>query len=318
MKISAIIPAFNAEKYLERAVLSLIDTKHPNLEIVIVDDGSTDSTWNLAQSLVFRHSEVHLFSHPDRQNHGVSASRNLGLLECTGELICFLDADDYVLPHRFELAVSILESRPEVDGVHELAVMEFESERGKERFWDENDMFGIRATNESAGTIDLLLRGSCWPTSGILFRRKLLEKTGLFPEHYRFAEDYHLWLRMACVSAIVPGNTSKPVSVYFRHGNNTYQGGLERKDDIIRAMTDVYQWLRNNPDGQVERAVFAKPVCDYIRNALIRAREEKRFDIGREILNTVLKQRFFSVLGDFGAVRQILAIVFREEAPSFQ
>jgi glycosyltransferase involved in cell wall biosynthesis len=304
MKISAIIPVFNAEKYLARAVQSLLDTKYPDLEIIIVDDGSSDASVEVARQLAGANSEVAVFRHEDGGNHGVSATRNLGLAKCQGDLICFLDADDYVFPHRFDISATLLKSNQQIDGVHELAVMEFEGERSKNRFWDENDLFGIRAPSEAAATIDLLLRGSCWPTSGILFRRKLLERTGLFPERYRFAEDYHLWLRMACVSTIVPGNSTQPVSVYFRHGNNAYQGGLERKNDMIRAMTEVYRWLGNNPEARVGNAVFAKSVCNYIRNALIRSREEGRCDIGRKIVRTVLSNMFFPALHGTELIRQ--------------
>jgi glycosyltransferase involved in cell wall biosynthesis len=316
MKISVIIPAYNAERFLERAVNSLVETAYPDLEIIIVDDGSADSTWAVAKRLKATKAEIKVLQHPDGQNHGVSASRNLGLERASGELIGFLDADDYVFPHRFDVAVPILMSDPQVAGVHELAIMEFESDRGKERFWDEDDLFGIRVGSTGGDTIDALLCGVCWPTSGILFRRQLLSKTGPFPESYDFAEDFHLWLRMACVARIVPGCPDGPVSVYFRHGQNSYHGGLERKTEVIGAMADVYGWLKNNPHVLVDRAAFAKPVRAYIRNALIRAREENRCDIGRKFLWALSTHRFLPAVGDTQLLLQASCVLAGRAASS--
>ena len=314
MKISAIIPAYNAERFLERAVNSLLDTSYPDLEVVIVDDGSTDRTWSVAQSLSRLHSEVQIFTHHDCENHGVSAARNLGLTQCTGELICFLDADDYVLPHRFDVAVSLLVANPQVDAVHELAKMEFEQGKNTEKFWDQDEIFGVRDKSMSACSFQTILRGVCWNPACILARKELLDKTGNFPEDYKFAEDYHLWLRMVCVGNVVAGNDSEPVSVYYRHAANTYKGGLLRKTDVIRAMTEVYGWLRNSSNSCVDRNKFAELVCDYIRNALILTREEGRCDIGRNIVRTFTSSRFVPAIQDSQLLRQSFWVLAGKDA----
>jgi len=124
MSVSAIVPAYNAERFLVRAVESLIQTAYPNLEIIIIDDGSTDTTFSIARELQIKYPAiVQVLRHSDYGNHGVSASRNLGILNSSGELICFLDADDYVYSRRFETSVPMLEKDQSIDGVYELTEM---------------------------------------------------------------------------------------------------------------------------------------------------------------------------------------------------
>lgn len=91
-KISVIIPAYNVEKYIKRCVDSVLQNTYSNFEIIIVNDGSTDSTESVCRGLL-NDSRVHLFS---QSNAGVSAARNTGIKQATGEYITFIDGDDFV------------------------------------------------------------------------------------------------------------------------------------------------------------------------------------------------------------------------------
>ena len=182
MKISTIIPAFNCEPYLRRAVESLLATNHPDLEVVIVDDGSRDGTLAVATALQSEHpSVVRVRAHADGRNHGVSVTRNLGIESSAGELIAFLDADDYVHPWRFESAAAILEAETNVSGVHQLSEMVFSDEESSKRWWGGGStQFGYASPIPPDEILFMLLKGGCWATSAILFRRDLLRATGDF------------------------------------------------------------------------------------------------------------------------------------------
>ena len=93
--VSVIIPAYNAEHTLEKAVTSAASQTHENLEILVVNDGSTDGTLALAERLAGKDSRIRVL---DRKNGGVSRARNEGLLAAAGEDITFLDADDWMEP----------------------------------------------------------------------------------------------------------------------------------------------------------------------------------------------------------------------------
>jgi glycosyltransferase involved in cell wall biosynthesis len=119
-RVSVIVPVWDRAEHLAAAVESLMGTGYPNLEIVIVDDGSKDGTLELAFELSRRFpSVVRIVRHHDGENHGPGASRNLGARVAEGEYLCFLDSDDLVLPRRFRRAVRLLESDSALDAVCE-------------------------------------------------------------------------------------------------------------------------------------------------------------------------------------------------------
>ena len=99
--ISVIIPAFNAEKSIERAVFSVLQQTYAAVEIIIIDDCSTDCTFEILEDLKGKTSSLRLIRH--RANSGVSASRNSGLEIATGDWITFLDADDYLQNNYIEM-----------------------------------------------------------------------------------------------------------------------------------------------------------------------------------------------------------------------
>ena len=115
MNISVIIPVYNAEKYIEKAVESVLQFQEVR-EVLLIDDGSLDRSLEICTSLKQKHPEIKVLTHPQRQNRGVSATRNLGIDKATQEFITFLDADDYWLPNRFDAEREIFKD-PKIDGV---------------------------------------------------------------------------------------------------------------------------------------------------------------------------------------------------------
>ena len=106
LKISVIIPAYNAERDLQRAVESVCAQTYPSslLEIIIVDDGSTDGTGRIADELAAAHNHIRVIHQP---NGGLSAARNAGILQSTGEYIGFVDSDDYIDPRMYEILAEL-------------------------------------------------------------------------------------------------------------------------------------------------------------------------------------------------------------------
>lgn len=94
-KISFIVPIYNVEKYVEKCVDSLIKQTYNNIEIILVDDGSTDRSANIIDNISKLDSRIKVFH---KSNGGVSSARNFGLRQCSGEFILFIDGDDYVEP----------------------------------------------------------------------------------------------------------------------------------------------------------------------------------------------------------------------------
>ena len=95
-KISVIVPIYNAEKYLAQCIESLIHQTHRNLQILLINDGSTDSSLSIAQEFAQRDSRIEIHTQP---NQGQGAARNNAMKYATGEWIAFVDADDYIAPN---------------------------------------------------------------------------------------------------------------------------------------------------------------------------------------------------------------------------
>ena len=91
--VSVIIPVYNVEKYLRRCLNSVIDQEYKNIEIILVNDGSTDNSLEIAISYKEKDKRIKVFS---QENQGLSAARNMGLDKSHGEYITFIDSDDYV------------------------------------------------------------------------------------------------------------------------------------------------------------------------------------------------------------------------------
>lgn len=102
--VSVIIPAYNAEKYIEEAVESALNQTYKNIEILIVNDGSSDGTIGVIRKY-YNNPKVKILHHENYQNLGVSKTRQLGVSKAKGKYIAFLDADDICLPERLQLQV---------------------------------------------------------------------------------------------------------------------------------------------------------------------------------------------------------------------
>lgn len=98
-KISVIIPAYNVETYLEPCVRSVLQQTYQNLEILLIDDGSTDKTWEVCQALAAADSRVRPIR---KENGGVSSARNAGIAAASGEMLTFVDGDDELREHALE------------------------------------------------------------------------------------------------------------------------------------------------------------------------------------------------------------------------
>lgn len=114
MKVSVIIPCYNAEKYIGESINSVLTQNYSNFELIIVDDGSTDNSVNIVKS--FDDKRIRLIS---QKNSGKpSIPRNKGMKNASGELLCFLDADDLYLTDRLEKAVNIFIKNPDISYVY--------------------------------------------------------------------------------------------------------------------------------------------------------------------------------------------------------
>jgi hypothetical protein len=237
----------------------------------------------------------------------VSASRNLGIIKSTSELICFLDADDVVYSNRFDVSAPILEFKQEIDAVYEMTKIVFDDSSNKDPMADWGTAFFGNHSHDIL-KIDLLtrlLRGFIWCTSGILCRRALLEKAGLFNMKFNTAEDCNLWFKIACIGRIVHGDMTTPVSEYIRHERNTFWLGMDRRPNMVSAMADACRWgLRKRLPGAVIDTLFTETRA-YISDSVAINLQANRAKLAWKIVRAGLKDGGFILFANLRLLRTV-------------
>jgi hypothetical protein len=163
--VSVIVPVFNAAHMLPAAIASLLAQNYPKLEIIVVDDGSTDALTEAVASLSV---EVRFLR---QANGGPAAARNLGIRAASGDLLAFLDADDMWVSHKLDVQVAWFEEHPEADVVIGRAQLMAQSEDG-----------AFQAVGSPAESFTSYIGAA-------LYRRRAFQRNGLFDPLLRFGED---------------------------------------------------------------------------------------------------------------------------------
>lgn len=185
-RVSVVIPAHNAERYLKATLQSALNQSEVPLEIVVVDDASTDATSSIARSFGPLVRVI-----PNEGPRGASRARNCGVRAALGELIGFLDADDLALPKRFELQAARLSS----PGGAAATFCDVVHIDGDGRLLGEPVTFAEFDSGHFFG--QLIERNRIATTSAVMVRRSKFFEAGGFDETLSFNEEYDLWLRLA-------------------------------------------------------------------------------------------------------------------------
>ena len=175
--VSVIIPAYNAEKYLEETVASALASTYQNFEIIIVNDGSADQTQSVGERIASSNPKVSFISQP---NQGVAVARNRAISQAHGEYIFPLDADDLISPTYIEQAVQALANQPEVKVVYGKAV----------RFGDQNKTWNLPPFSRR-----LLARKNMIYVSA-LFRKYDYDQTDGYRPEIKGPEDWDFWISL--------------------------------------------------------------------------------------------------------------------------
>jgi glycosyltransferase involved in cell wall biosynthesis len=179
--VSVVIPCFNQGRFLEDAIRSVERQRYSPIEIIVVNDGSTDST-----SQVAGNHDVALITQPNR---GISAARNAGLNRASGEYVVFLDADDELLPDAVSSGVAFLVSRPEFSCV----VRRCQPTDVRQPSVTEP----LPVLNEADLYREWLLHNFVWTPGAAMFRRKAIGAIGGFQTRFNAASDYGVYLALA-------------------------------------------------------------------------------------------------------------------------
>lgn len=262
--VAVVIPAYNAHRYIARAIASVRAQSHTPTSLVVVDDGSTDGT---AEAVAELAPAVHVIR---QRNAGPSAARNRGAQELCTEVVAFLDADDEWLPQTLERLLEVFVREPRTALVTADMSAVDESGRITEASWFERHGLAADVRRWSGKPVPdalaALMRTNFVSTSVVAIRTDVFRALGGFRSDLRYGEDLELWARIAARHAVVclpdvlglrrshSGNSTKATEALLRdlvHMSEIVRGwggealreqGTDADALVARARTDLGYW----------------------------------------------------------------------------
>jgi glycosyltransferase involved in cell wall biosynthesis len=258
--VSVIIPVFNGEKYIRCAIDSVLEQDYQPIEIIVIDDGSSDATLDILRDLG---NEISIYQQP---NKGSAAARNLGIRMAKGSYIAFLDADDYWFPGKIRAQMKALQATgckmafsrflfwnvSDDDAWPDPASLLVQNPAGPE----ENSLVEPRWVYA-----DLLLDCVVW-TSTVLIYKEELNRIGGFNEDLRKGQDYELWLRLS--KSVQMAFLAQVTALYRIHHESITHAPSTRCYEYEIISKAVRNWGIIGPDG---RSPGKKAVIQRIRRA---------------------------------------------------
>jgi glycosyltransferase involved in cell wall biosynthesis len=280
---SVVIANYNYAAYLPQAIESALSQDYPNIEIVVVDDGSTDDSPRVLERYASRITAVH------KTNGGEASSRNAGYARCTGDVVIFLDADDFLLPGAVVRIVDKFE--PGVVKVHyPLEIVDIEGHRTGQ----------IMAGQLLSGDMGALLKEFGFypspPTSGNAYSRQVLERTMPIPERTfeRKSDTYEI---IMCALHGEVRAIREPCAAWRRHGSNMSRHDVSQLSAEIRrdiAAVELMNSFLREKGGAGPPREAAWPQHLQMRLKVAKLADE-RFAVSNDSVRSVLARYLMSV-----------------------
>lgn len=223
--ISVVMPAYNCERYLDPAVESVLAQSYGAWELLLLDDCSTDGTWERIQELSQRDPRIRAVQ--NQRNLGVGATRNLGVSLAQGDWIAFLDSDDLWRPDKLEKQLALLRDEPQARLL--FTASGFITEEG------EPLSYILHVPQRIARR--QLLRQNLLSCSSVMVRRELLLQYP-FPAKSMMHEDFAVWLQILAEEPFAYG-VDEPLLIYRRSGSSKSANKLK----AARMNWNTYRWL---------------------------------------------------------------------------
>lgn len=265
--VSVVMPVFNRDWCVAEAIESVLATGRADLELLVVDDGSTDQTRAIAAGYARDDKRVRVLEHDDGRNHGIAASRNLGVRAARGDFAAFLDSDDLYLPNRFDAALDWLKAHPDM-----AACIEPYTRANFDAPFDERFCAHLTTTPPAdQGWLRAVLFGqTCWNMPSITMRRSAFGKFGRFDERLKFAEETALWLRLILAQAVGVAQAQVPVARVRRHDDHSWESSDRAADMLtfMHVLADAARWAAHHPTAPAARQLLREKLHAFVGETL--------------------------------------------------
>lgn len=255
--VTVVIPSYNCARYLPEAIDSVLAQTYRSIEIIVVDDGSTDNT----AEVVAKYGDKIIYI--KQENRGLSAARNTGILLSRGKYLVFLDSDDLLLPDMVEVMVRALEEHPECGAAYggHLIIDEDGSRQSESEL-----------TKPSGRLFETLMADGLMQVASVMVRRDALSLSGIFDPMLRQIEDRDLWIRLAYYYdfIFVPKHVSAYRSVYGSMSRNWNERKTASK--LIVKKVALFLAAKGEPHRLVrvfKRSVFSHRHKQCVQDAFV-------------------------------------------------
>lgn len=294
--ISVILPVYNGEKYICKALDSILYQTYQHFELIVIDDSSTDATPLIIKDYQKNNSKIQVIYL--KQNKGLTACLNLGIQAAHGQYIARMDADDICLPKRFEKQVRFLENHPDVAALGAaFRLIDASGHKIKDYVFSNNHHILIWNF--------LFFNPICHPS--VMIRMEALRKVGFYDEKLKRAQDYDLWWRISAIgklsnlkeNLLIMRQHDKRVTNQYQSEQNFYVANIGKKhigsNLNIDAPPDIMKYIREKCYTAETAASAGNIMIDYAVHCAKNAPVHAKFNIVFDAFLKVLKKtwRFY-------------------------
>ncbi|MFQ5355016.1 MAG: glycosyltransferase [Mariprofundaceae bacterium] len=242
--VSIVIPAFNCARYLKEAIDSVLCQDYPLIELIVLDDGSTDETSDILKE------DKRKFFRASHANIGQAATLNKGWDIAKGELLGYLSADDALLPNAVSASVSSLKH-------NDAAVLSY----CDYYLMDDSSSVTGRYDAPDYDYVEMLTRTLCFPGPGVIFRRQAFLEAGHWDVRLNQVPDYDYWLRLGLVGSFI--RISKPLAKFRVHSASQTCGFVdeEKSDEVIDVLSRFFSMDGLSPELMALRGKSMSSAC---------------------------------------------------------
>ena len=271
--VSVVIPFLNPGAFFEEAIRSVIAQTHSDWELLLVNDGATDGSPDIARRYTDRHPErIFYLAHPGQRNCGASASRNLGLRKARGAYVAFLDADDVWMPNKLERQLQLIDAHPEVAMTYGPALTWYSwtdkaSDQGRDFVLDTGVPTPLVVSPPMLVEMYLRINGmdTIPTTSGVLVRKQCALAVGGFVDEFRWAchDDLVFFAKLALRESILVVDEG-----HYSYRQHTASGvATAMRTDLERKIwVQFLTWLREYmAENGIASVTVEKLIADELR-----------------------------------------------------
>lgn len=288
--VSVIIPAYNAEEYIGRALDSVLTQSAPADEIIVVDDGSTDKTAEIVKAFGQRVRYIY------QDNAGVSVARNRGIEEASGNWIAFLDADDEWLPNKLKQQVDVLRRNPHLVwvGGNYIRCLCNENQQGKIIEVDKAlALLGGRDYFDNP--VDAWLQRAKICTPVMLIKKCVFQEVGLFQIGLQHSEDVDLWWRIVYRYQTI-GYVAEPLAICHLNTPGSLSQGLRPKTIFTDLLRRHLKLATSYGQLEIFQPLARFMITHWLRNALFDASNAQNIRCILKEFGWLLPWRFKTII----------------------